>query len=59
MTNTRMSVDEREAFLANVYIRVLSIPRKEGAAPLTVPVWYDYEPGGEVWLITGSQSLKG
>ena len=59
MTNTRMSVDEREAFLANVYIGVLSIPCKEGAAPLTVPVWYDYEPGGEVWLITGSQSLKG
>ena len=59
MTNTRMSVDEREAFLANVYIGVLSIPCKEGAAPLTEPVWYDYEPGGEVWLITGSQSLKG
>jgi len=59
MTNTRMSVDEREAFLANVYIGVLSIPRKEGATPLTVPVWYDYEPGGEVWLITGGQSLKG
>ena len=38
MTNTRMSVDEREAFLANVYIGVLSIPRKEGATPLTVPM---------------------
>ena len=59
MADTRMSVEERESFLADVHIGVLSIPRKERAAPLTVPVWYDYEPGGEAWLITGQQSLKG
>ena len=59
MADSRMSVEERESFLADVHIGVLSIPRKERAAPLTVPVWYDYEPGGEAWLITGQQSLKG
>ena len=59
MEDTRMSVVERETFLADVHIGVLSVPRKEGSAPLTVPVWYDYLPGGEVWLITGQQSLKG
>ena len=59
MADTRMSVEERESFLADVHIGVLSIPRKERAAPLTVPVWYDYEPGGEAWLITGQQSLNG
>ena len=59
MENTRMSREEREMFLEDVHVGVLSIPRKEGSAPLTVPVWYDYSPGGEVWLITGQHSLKG
>ena len=27
--------------------------------PLTVPIWYDYEPGGEIWFITGAGSRKG
>ena len=59
MEDTRMSIEERETFLADVHVGVLSVPRKEGAAPLTVPVWYDYSPGAEVWLITGRRSLKG
>ena len=59
MADTRMSVEERESFLVDVHVGVLSVPRKEGAAPLTVPVWYDYSPGDEVWLITGQESLKG
>ena len=59
MADTRMRVEERETFVADVHIGVLSVPRKEGSAPLTVPVWYDYLPGGEVWMITGQQSLKG
>ncbi len=59
MADTRMSVQERETFLADIHVGVLSIPRKEGKAPLTVPIWYDYQPGGEVWLIMGRQSLKG
>ena len=24
-----------------------------------MPIWYDYEPGGEVWMITGRGSRKG
>ena len=59
MVDTRMSVVERETFLADIHVGVLSVPRREGSAPLTVPVWYDYSPGSEVWLITGQQSLKG
>ena len=55
MADTRMSVEERETFLAGVHVGVLSVPRKEGAAPLTVPVWYDSSPGDEVWLITGQK----
>ncbi len=53
-----MTRDERENFLAGLHVGVVSISR-EGRAPLTVPIWYDYEPGGELWLITDRHSLKG
>jgi hypothetical protein len=28
------------------------------ARPLTMPVWYTYEPGGELWLVTDKNSRK-
>ncbi len=54
----KMSKEEREAFLAGLHVGVISIPR-EGRAPLTAPIWYDYQPGGEAWVITDANSLKG
>jgi len=58
MADTRMSRAEREQFLAAVRVGVLSIA--DGArGPLTVPVWYGYEPGGEVWFVTDRDSRKG
>ena len=53
-----MSVAEREAFLADLHVGVVSIAR-DGRGPLTVPIWYDYTPGGNVWMLTGPASLKG
>lgn len=53
-----MTKAEREAFLGGVHVGILSIAR-EGAGPLTVPIWYDYTPGGDAWIITGASSLKG
>jgi nitroimidazol reductase NimA-like FMN-containing flavoprotein (pyridoxamine 5'-phosphate oxidase superfamily) len=53
-----MSREEREAFLAGKHVGVLSIPRENGA-PLTAPIWYDYEPGGSIWVLTGPESRKG
>jgi nitroimidazol reductase NimA-like FMN-containing flavoprotein (pyridoxamine 5'-phosphate oxidase superfamily) len=53
----RMSEDERQAFLAEVHIGVISIEREDGP-PLAVPIWYGYEPGGDVWVTTGADSLK-
>jgi general stress protein 26 len=53
----RMSEDERQAFLAGVHIGVISIERADGP-PLTVPIWYGYEPGGNLWVTTGTDSLK-
>ncbi|MFI5316991.1 MAG: pyridoxamine 5'-phosphate oxidase family protein [Myxococcota bacterium] len=58
MADTRMSRAEREAFLADVRVGVLSIsdgPR----GPLTVPVWYGYEPGRDLWFVTDRESRKG
>ena len=56
--STAMTQQEKEAFLAAVHVGVLSIPRA-GQAPLTVPVWYGYEVGGEIWFVTGRDSRKG
>jgi uncharacterized protein len=58
MADTRMSRREREAFLAAVRVGVLSIA-DGGRGPLTVPVWYGYEPGGDVWFVTDRDSRKG
>jgi PPOX class probable F420-dependent enzyme len=48
---------EREAFLAETRVAVVSI-QAAGRGPLTVPVWHDYEPGGEVRFVTGGASEK-
>lgn len=53
-----MTKEEREAFLADVHVAVISVA-EEGRGPLVVPVWYSYEPGGEVHIITGRRSRKG
>ncbi|MDG2233739.1 MAG: pyridoxamine 5-phosphate oxidase [Ilumatobacter sp.] len=58
MTEFAMTTEEREVFLAGVHVGVISIERMAGP-PLTVPVWYDYSPGGDVRVIMGRASLKG
>src|SRR5512144_2290748 len=52
-----MTKGEREAFLADVHVAVISIA-EEGRGPLAVPVWYMYEPGGVVRFTTGGGSKK-
>jgi PPOX class probable F420-dependent enzyme len=53
-----MSVEEREAFLTDLHVGVVAIGRA-GGPPLAVPVWYVYEPGGELWFLTEPDSVKG
>jgi len=53
-----MTRDEREEFLAGVHVGVLGLTEPDGA-PLAVPIWYGYECGGDVWLITDTESRKG
>lgn len=52
-----MSKQEREAFLAATRVGIVSIA-DEGRGPVTVPVWYQYEPGGTVRFVTGKSSVK-
>jgi hypothetical protein len=52
-----MSSNERELFLSALHVGIISIPRAT-KGPLTVPIWYDYQPGGEVWVITDTDSIK-
>jgi PPOX class probable F420-dependent enzyme len=54
----KMSQAEREQFLAEVHIGVLSVAVGADRGPLTVPVWYSYEPGGQVSVSTAADSQK-
>lgn len=52
-----MTPAERQAFLAEVHVGIISIAEPE-RAPLAVPVWYAYEPGGDVQVLMQSDSRK-
>jgi len=52
-----MTAEERENFLADVHIGIISV-EDEGRGPLTVPIWYSYKPGGVVSVITSPMSRK-
>lgn len=53
-----LSREEREQFLAEPHIAALSVNAGGGRGPLTVPIWYQYTPGGQPWFITGAGSRK-
>ena len=53
-----MTEQERQDFLAGLHVGVISIERA-GGPPLTVPIWYGYEPGELVWILTAEDSVKG
>ncbi len=52
-----MTREERETFLADVHVGVLSVD-EPGRGPLSVPVWYVYEPGGEIVMVTRPEARK-
>jgi hypothetical protein len=53
-----LSVEEREQFLAEPHIGALSVVERPDRAPLTVPIWYQYSPGGELWVLSAPGSRK-
>ena len=58
MADQRMTESERQEFLAGLHVGVLAIERADGP-PLALPVWYAYEAGGDVAVLTSASSLKG
>lgn len=53
-----LSKDEREQFLAEPHVAALSVNAGPDRGPLTVPIWYQYTPGGQPWVLTGAGSRK-
>jgi hypothetical protein len=58
MADSSLSVRDRELFLAEPHIAALSVSAGPGRGPFTVPIWYQYEPGGEAWILTEATSRK-
>ncbi|HZC08927.1 MAG TPA: pyridoxamine 5'-phosphate oxidase family protein [Mycobacterium sp.] len=55
---TAFSGTEREEFLAALHVAVLSVAAGDGRPPASVPIWYDYTPGGNIRVNTGAGSRK-
>jgi hypothetical protein len=55
-----LSEHERQEFLAEPHVAALSVAAGPDRAPLVVPIWYHYTPGGELWFHTpvGSRKAK-
>src|SRR5215470_16289166 len=58
MADSSLSVRDREFFLAEPHIGALSVSAGPDRGPLTVPIWYQYAPGGEAWVLTEARSRK-
>lgn len=54
----QMTEQERQEFLAEPRVAVLSVASDDDRPPLTVPLWYGYQPGGDVSFFTGTQGRK-
>jgi hypothetical protein len=55
--STAMTKQEREEFLAALHVGVVSMADGE-RGPMTVPIWYLYEAGGDIAIITPPDSRK-
>ena len=49
---------ERQEFLAELHVGVLSVAATDGRPPASVPIWYGYTPGGNILINTGASSRK-
>ncbi|MFI7358190.1 pyridoxamine 5'-phosphate oxidase family protein [Streptomyces avidinii] len=58
-----LSRTEREQFLSEPHVAALAVNAVNAGtegdrAPLAVPIWYQYAPGGDIWIMTGRDSRK-
>jgi hypothetical protein len=58
VADSSLSVRDRELFLAEPHVAALSVSAGQGRGPFTVPIWYQYAPGGEARVLTEAGSRK-
>jgi Pyridoxamine 5'-phosphate oxidase len=58
MADASLSVRDRESFFAEPHVAALSVSAGRGRGPVTIPIWYQYAPGGEAWVLTEAESRK-
>jgi len=49
---------QRQEFLADKHVAILSVAATDGRPPASVPMWYGYTPGGHILVNTGATSRK-
>lgn len=49
---------ERDRFLQDVRVGVVTVNGDDGRAPLASPVWYAYDPGAGIRFVTAASSAK-
>lgn len=54
-----MSDADRQAFLAETRVAIISIESPGDRAPLAVPIWYEYDPAVGVTVVTARANRKG
>ncbi len=47
-----MTEQERDDFLAEPHVAVLTVASDDDRPPLTTPIWYHYQPGGNLTFFT-------
>jgi uncharacterized protein len=50
--------NERQEYLAALHVGVLSVAAADGRPPASVPIWYDYTPGGNILINTAASARK-
>jgi hypothetical protein len=58
MADSSLSERDRELFLAEPHVAALSVSAGRDRGPFTLPIWYQYTPGGEAWVLTEARSRK-
>ena len=53
-----LTESERQEFLAAKHVAVLSVATTDGRPPASVPIWYQYAPGGNILISTGPSTRK-
>lgn len=52
------TADERQSFLQDMHVGVLSVAAEGGRPPASVPIWYDVTSEGHIRINTGAGSRK-